>query len=96
MGGMLRQALEVKPELLLPVVRAAIDSLPHNTQHPHIRLHPQDAVLVREIPAVLEGGSIAAMVRDLSDELAEDAFTTGLAAAVEDWAWALMNFTTCG
>ncbi len=46
---MLTRALEVKPELLLPVVRAAIDSLPHNTQHPHIRLHPQDAVLVREM-----------------------------------------------
>jgi flagellar assembly protein FliH len=46
---MLTRALEVKPELLLPVVRAAIESLPHNTQHPHIRLHPQDAALVREM-----------------------------------------------
>jgi len=46
---MLTRALEVKPELLLPVVRAAIESLPHNAQHPFIHLHPQDAALVREM-----------------------------------------------
>jgi flagellar assembly protein FliH len=46
---MLRQALKVKPELLLPVVRSAMESLPQNTQHPHIHLHPEDAVLVREM-----------------------------------------------
>lgn len=45
---MLRQALRVKPELLLPVVRSAMESLPQNIQHPHIHLHPEDAVLVRE------------------------------------------------
>lgn len=43
------KALEVKPELLLPVVRAAVESLPHHIQHPHIHLHPDDAVLVREM-----------------------------------------------
>lgn len=46
---MLRQALKVKPELLLPVVRNAIESLPHNAQHPHIHLHPEDIALVREL-----------------------------------------------
>ena len=46
---MLTRALEVKPELLLPAVRAAIESLPHNVQHPHIHIHPQDAALVREM-----------------------------------------------
>lgn len=43
----LRQALKAKPELLLPVVRSAMESLSHNAQHPHIHLHPEDAVLVR-------------------------------------------------
>lgn len=46
---MLRRALKVKPELLLPVVRSAMESLPHNAQHPHIHLHPDDAALVREM-----------------------------------------------
>lgn len=46
---MLRQALKVKPELLLPVVRSAIESLPHHAQHPHLHLHPEDAALVRRM-----------------------------------------------
>ena len=46
---MLRQALKVKPELLLAVIRSAMESLPQNIQHPHIHLHPEDAVLVREL-----------------------------------------------
>lgn len=46
---MLFKALDAKPELLLPVVRAAMESLPQNTQHPHIHLHPDDAILVREM-----------------------------------------------
>jgi len=46
---MLRQALKVKPELLLPVVRSAMESLPQNAQHPHLHLHPEDAALVREM-----------------------------------------------
>jgi flagellar assembly protein FliH len=44
---MLRQALKIKPELLLPVIRSAMESLPQNTPHPHLHLHPEDAVLVR-------------------------------------------------
>lgn len=43
----LRQALKVKPELLIPVVKSAMESLPQNVQHPHIHLHPDDAELVR-------------------------------------------------
>jgi len=46
---MLRQALLVKPELLIPVIKSAMESLPQNIQHPHIHLHPEDAVLVRDI-----------------------------------------------
>lgn len=44
---MLRQALAVRPELLLPVVQEAINSLPQTNQHPQLILHPQDAALVR-------------------------------------------------
>lgn len=44
----LREALAVKPELLLSVVRGALESLPQNVQHPHLHLHPDDAGLVRE------------------------------------------------
>ena len=44
---LLRQALRVKPELVLPIVRGAMESLPQNTAHPHLHLHPDDAALVR-------------------------------------------------
>jgi len=44
---MLRQALAIRPELVLPVVREAINSLPQGNQHPQLILHPQDAELVR-------------------------------------------------
>lgn len=46
---MLFKALDAKPELLLLAVRAAMESLPQNTQHPYIHLHPDDATLVREM-----------------------------------------------
>ncbi len=44
---MLRQALIVQPELVLAVVKEAINSFPHANQHPQLVLHPQDAALVR-------------------------------------------------
>ena len=44
---MLRQALHVRPELVLPLVREAINSLPQANQHPQLFLHPRDAALVR-------------------------------------------------
>lgn len=44
---MLRQAIRVKPDLVLPVVHGALESLPQNTPHPHLHLHPEDAALVR-------------------------------------------------
>lgn len=46
---MLRQALAVRPDLVLPVVREAMASLPQAGQHPHLILHPDDAALVREL-----------------------------------------------
>lgn len=44
---MLRQALIVQPELVLAVVKEAISSFPQANQHPQLKLHPQDAALVR-------------------------------------------------
>lgn len=44
---MLRQALKVKPGLLLAVVREAMNSLPQASSHPHLILNPEDAALVR-------------------------------------------------
>lgn len=46
---MLRQALKVRPELLLAVVRDALESVPDLAphSHPHLYLHPADAELVR-------------------------------------------------
>lgn len=44
---MLRQALPVRPELILAVVKEAINSFPQANQHPQLVLHPQDAALVR-------------------------------------------------
>ncbi len=46
---MLRGALKARPELVLPVIREAVSSLPHANQHPHLKLHPDDADLVRSL-----------------------------------------------
>lgn len=45
--GMLRTALEVKPELVLPVVREALDYLPTVQRPAMLTLHPDDLPLVR-------------------------------------------------
>ena len=44
----LRQSLKLRPELLLPVVREAIASLPLHHGHPALFLTPSDAALVRQ------------------------------------------------
>lgn len=48
---MLREALRVRPELVLPVISEAVNSLPQASQHPHLKLHPEDAALVRSLMA---------------------------------------------
>ena len=48
---MLREALRVRPELVLPVIREAVNGLPQASQHPHLKLHPDDAALVRSLMA---------------------------------------------
>jgi flagellar assembly protein FliH len=45
--GMLRTAFDVKPELVIPVVREAIEYLPVLQQPALLALHPADAPLVR-------------------------------------------------
>jgi flagellar assembly protein FliH len=44
---MVHQALKVNPEILLPIVREAISSLPHFNPGAHLVLHPEDAEIVR-------------------------------------------------
>jgi len=44
---MLRQALRIKPELILPVVREAVSTLHTLTGHPALFVHPDDAALIR-------------------------------------------------
>jgi flagellar assembly protein FliH len=46
--GMVRTAFDVRPELILEVVRDAIDRLPALQQPAIMTLNPEDAVLVRE------------------------------------------------
>ncbi len=46
---MLRGALEVNPELILPVIQEAIRSLPVLGEERRLRLHPEDAKLAREL-----------------------------------------------
>ena len=41
------QSLELKPELIIPIIQEAIRYLPSTTQPIHIILHPEDAALVR-------------------------------------------------
>ena len=40
------RALELKPELIIPIVQEAIRNLPNAMQHPRLYLHPDDAKLV--------------------------------------------------
>ena len=46
-GQVLRQSLRIKPELLLPVVREAIDALYPLSGNPMLYVHPDDAELIR-------------------------------------------------
>jgi flagellar assembly protein FliH len=45
--GMVRAAFEVKPELILPVVREAVDYLPNVQLPAQLILHPEDALIVK-------------------------------------------------
>jgi flagellar assembly protein FliH len=45
----MRHALRIHPEVVLPVIREAIASLPQGSQQPRLLLHPADAALVRSV-----------------------------------------------
>ena len=44
----LRQSLQIKPELLLPAVREAVAALQFNSGHPALLAHPDDIALIRQ------------------------------------------------
>lgn len=46
--AILKTSLEARPELILPVIREALDYLPTLQQPAVLHLHPEDALLVRE------------------------------------------------
>ena len=46
---MLREALKVKPKLIVTLVKSAMEGLQQGVQHPEIHLHPDDALLVRDL-----------------------------------------------
>ncbi|GIX26330.1 flagellar assembly protein FliH [Pelomicrobium sp. G1] len=47
----LREALAVRPELVIAVVKEAMAAVPHSGAHPRLVLHPDDALLVRRLLA---------------------------------------------
>jgi flagellar assembly protein FliH len=58
------QALEVRRELVRPIVAAALAQLPQSTQRIELRLHPADVALVEPIVAEPHGGARLTVVAD--------------------------------
>lgn len=56
--AMLKTTLKAQPEHILELVRATIHELPANQQHVTFFLHPEDAVIVKELAAedIAKGG----------------------------------------
>ena len=46
---MLREALKVKPKLLIPLIKSAMEGMQQGMQYPEIHLNPDDALLVRDL-----------------------------------------------
>ncbi len=61
---LVRQSIRANPELILAVVREAIDSLPQLTEHPVLILHPEDANTVRQMLAYEYQESVWRVVED--------------------------------
>ena len=59
------QALEVRRELVRPIVAAALAQLPQATQRIELRLNPSDVVLVEPLVAEPHGGARLAVVGDV-------------------------------
>ncbi len=54
----LRQEIATRPEVILPVVHEAIDTLTDNGSHAHLMVHPEDAALIRKhlVDELKQGG----------------------------------------
>ncbi len=55
-GQLVRRELKIDPGEVIAVVREALAMLPVNSQHIKIALHPEDALIVREVLSVNEEG----------------------------------------
>ena len=76
---MVRSALATNPELVLAVVREAIESLPQVNQNPMLILHPEDARLVRDMLAHEYQENVWRVVDDLMMERGGCRVETGTA-----------------
>lgn len=61
---LVRQSIRANPEIILGVVREAIESLPQLTEHPVLILHPEDANVVRQMLAYEYQESVWRVVED--------------------------------
>lgn len=61
---LVRQSIRVNPEMVLTIVREAIESLPQLTEHPVLVLHPEDANHVRQMLAYEYQESVWRVVED--------------------------------
>lgn len=100
--GMLRQALEVRPELVIPIVREAVANLPIVHQPATLTLHPQDAEIVRsgigeeleqngwrihEDPIVQRGGCLLETATNQVDAQASHRWARLMQALGQDLDW---------
>lgn len=61
---LVRRSLRVEPDIVLNVVREAIESLPQISEHPVLVLHPDDANMVRQMLAYEYQESVWRVVDD--------------------------------
>jgi flagellar assembly protein FliH len=61
---LVRQSIRANPEMILAVVREAIESLPQLTEHPVLILHPEDANTVRQMLAYEYQESVWRVIED--------------------------------
>lgn len=61
---LVRRSIQIEPELVLNVVREAIESLPQLSQQPVLVLHPEDANIVRQMLAYEYQESVWRVVDD--------------------------------
>lgn len=61
---LVRESIRANPQLVLTVVREAIESLPQLTEHPVLILHPEDANTVRQMLAYEYQESVWRVVED--------------------------------